>query len=113
MTYTSTAKPLTHYVDNSHTQTLCQKYGLRLERIPQHDKFAILQLIGAIGSAYTDPRFDGEYDESSPYRCINAHEDCSIWLDTDEEFIWEILDKLNRRELLGLAQFIAIDLVLA
>ncbi len=56
MTYTSIAKPLTHYVDNPHAQALCQKYGLRLERIPHHDKFAILQLIGAIGSAYTDPR---------------------------------------------------------
>jgi len=113
MTYTSIAKPLTHYVDNPHAQALCQAYGLRLERIPQHDKFAILQLIGAIGSAYTDPRFEGEYNDESPYQCENAHQDHSIWIDTDEEFIWNSLDGMNRRDLLALAQFISIDLVLA
>jgi len=101
---------VSHYVDNLYVQRLYQKYGMSLEGIPQHDKFAILQLIGAIGSAYTDPRFEGEYTDESPYQCINAHEDCAIWLDTDEEFIWGVLDKLNRRELLGLAQFLTIDL---
>jgi hypothetical protein len=108
---TKAAKPVTYYVDNPYIQQLCQGYGVYLQGIPPHDKFAILQLIGAIGSAYTDPRFDGEYNDESPYQCENAHQDHSIWLDTDEETIWGILDKLNRSELLGLAQFLTIDLV--
>ena len=107
---TKAAKPVTDYVDNPHIRQLCQGYGVYLQGIPQHDKFAILMLIGAIGSAYTDPRFDGEYNDESPYQCENAHEDHAIWLDTDEETIWGVLDKLNRSEMLGLAQFLAIDL---
>lgn len=104
------AKPVTAYCDNPHIRLLCQGYGVYLQGIPPHDKFAILQLIGAIGSAYTDPRLTGEYNDESPYQCENAHQDHSIWLDTDEETIWDILDKLNRSELLGLAQFLTIDL---
>jgi len=104
------AKPVTDYVDNPHIRQLCQGYGVYLQGIPQHDKFAILQLIGAIGNVYTDPRFEGEYTDESPYQCENAHEDHAIWLDTDEQTIWGILDKLNRSEMLGLAQFLTIDL---
>ncbi len=104
------AKPVTDYVDNPHIRLLCQGYGVYLQCIPPHDKFAILMLIGAIGNAYTDPRFDGEYNDESPYLCETACEDHAIWLDTDEETVWEILDQLNRSELLKLAQFLTIDL---
>lgn len=106
----TSAKPLNYYTDSLGAWKLSEMYGTHLQRLPQHDKFAILMLVGAIGSVYTDPRFEGEYTDESPYQCENAHQDHSIWLDTDEQIIWEILDKMNRRELLGLAQFLTIDL---
>lgn len=102
-------KPLTFYTDGTSTQSLVQRYGPRLEQIPRHDKYNLLMLVACIGEAHTNPTYDFDL-ETDRYPAISAHEEHSIWLDTDQEVIFELIDELGGGELLGLAQFLVIDL---
>ena len=104
---TTSAKPLAYYCPRG-AEMLIAAFGDRLEALPKIEKFYILMVVGAMGSHDLDPNFAGtDYDANS------ACEDHAIFLDFDETLLVDIkavLDDMTADQLLGLAEFLIIDL---
>ncbi len=101
------AKPLVYYCPRG-ADMLIATFGSRLEALPKIEKFYILMVVGAMGSHNVDPNFAlHDYDAGT------ACEDHAIFLDWEEELpvdIKAVLDGMTGEMMLGLAEFLAIDL---
>jgi hypothetical protein len=108
--FTTSAKPVTYYVDSPIVRQLCEVFGDYLQSLPKYEKFNILMVVGAIGHHDTDPTFEQYWGD---YNVPAACEDHAIFIDWYEEYpipLKPILDQMSADELLALCEFLTIDL---
>lgn len=108
--FTTSAKPVTYYADSPNIRQLCQAFGDYLQAMPKYEKFNILMVVGALGHHDSDPSFEQYWGD---YNVQAAHEDHAIFIDWHEEYsidLKQVLDQMSADELLGLVEFLAVDL---
>lgn len=89
-----------------------QFFGSRLEKLSKADKYKLVLMVGAKGSAQEDfPEPDPEGFAGFSYLAQAAHEEHNIWFsDEHENTLWILCDALSEGEALGLLQFLSLDL---